>query len=264
MPRQVNCGRCEGCKLDRSRAWAIRCVHESQMHDENSFLTLTYSDEHLIYGGASHAILYPRHLELFWKRLRKHIGKRIRYFACGEYGDKSNRPHYHACLFGFVFPDQKLYSHKAGINLYTSDTLDSIWTHGNCTIGDVTFESAAYVARYIMKKRLGWMSQYYEAEGVEPEFVRMSRRPGIGSTWYDAYESDVFPNDYISMRGGAKMKPPRYYKRRYELSHPLTIDDVQNARLDEAAKHWRDNTPERLAVRYRVKLSQTRSLIRAL
>lgn len=264
-PQKVNCGRCEGCKLDRSRAWAIRCVNEAQMHIENSFITLTLRDDQLVYGGAAHAILVPRDLELFWKRLRKRFpDKRIRYFACGEYGDNSNRPHYHACVFGLVFPDTRLYSTKAGISLYTSDILDSVWTHGNCTVGDVNFESAAYVARYIMKKRLGWMSQYYEAEGIEPEFVRMSRRPGIGSSWFDAFESDVFPNDYVSIRGGHHVKPPRYYQRRYALSHPLTMEEVISARLDEAATHWRDNTPARLSVRYRVKLSQTRSLIRAL
>lgn len=273
MPRQVNCGRCIGCRLDRSRAWAIRCINEAQMHERNIFITLTYNDNQLVYGGAEHGILYPRHLELFWKRLRKHFKQRIRYFACGEYGDKSNRPHYHACVFGLDFEDKKLWSSKNGINLYTSGLLERLWTHGMCTIGDVNFESAAYVARYIMKKRLGQEAQQYEQQGIEPEFVRMSRGGrtkegenlgGIGSSWFDKYESDVFPNDYVSIRGGVKVKPPRYYQRRYELTHPLTMEDVVNARLDEAALHRNDNTPQRLAVRYRVKMAQTRSLIRSL
>lgn len=269
MPREVACGRCEGCKLERSRQWAIRIMHEAQGHELNSFLTLTYRDDQLIYGGAEHAILYPRHLELFWKRLRKYSRKRFRYFACGEYGDKSNRPHYHACVFGLDFTDKKLWSSKDGINLFTSSALDACWTHGGCTIGDVTFESAAYVARYIMKKRLGWMSQYYKAEGVEPEFVRMSRGGrggggGIGSSWFDEFQDDVFPHDKVSIRGGVTCKPPRYYFNKYELSHPLDAEDIRLRRMEEAASRWRDNTPARMAVRYRVKVRQISHLIRSL
>lgn len=262
QPRNVACGRCEGCKLERSRQWAIRIMHENQMHEVSCFLTLTYRDEKLVYGGKEHGILYPRHLQLFWKRLRKQSRKRIRYFACGEYGDKSNRPHYHAIVFGIDFKDKKLWSSKDGINLYTSDSLDTCWTNGGCAIGDVTFESAAYVARYIMKKRLGWMSQYYEAEGVSPEFCTMSRRPGIGSTWFDKYESDVFPHDKVVIRGGIVTNPPKYYSRRYELTHPLDMEDIRARRLDEF-DYW-NNSPKRLGVRYRVKLSQISRLFRSL
>lgn len=264
MPRQVACGRCEGCKLERSRQWAIRCMFEKQLHVLNSYLTLTYRDEELIYGGASHAILYPRHLQLFWKRLRKRIGTRIRYFACGEYGDESNRPHYHAIVFGFDFQDKKYHATKDGNVLYTSDLLDSLWSHGNCIIGDVTFESCAYVARYIMKKRLGWMGQYYQAEGIEPEFVVMSRRPGIASEWFDQYQDDVFPHDYVSIRNGIKCRPPKYFSLRYEKSHPLTMEDVKEKRKQLALDNWQDNTPSRMGVKYRVKMSQISRLLRTL
>lgn len=263
-PKKVPCGRCIGCRLERSRQWAVRIMHEADMHDSNRFLTFTYRDEELVYGGKDTGILYPRHLELFWKRLRKRYGKGIRYFACGEYGDESCRPHYHAIVFGINFEDEEYHSSKNGVRYYCSRTLDSLWTHGNCIIGDVTFESAAYVARYIMKKRLGKDADSYMAEGVEPEFVRMSRRPGIGSTWFDKYESDVFPRDYVVIRGGTKVKPPKYYSGKYELTHPLTMEDIKQARLNESYTRWRDNTPERLAVRYRVKQAQIKGLVRGL
>lgn len=237
------------------------------MHKENAFVTLTYDNEHIIYGGAAHGILVPRHLQLFWRALRKKLrkrGKRIRYFACGEYGDESNRPHYHACIFGFDFPDKKIHSTQNGITLYRSDYLDNLWGHGICTIGDVNFESAAYVARYVMKKRLGQDSKSYDAEGITPEFVTMSRRPGIGSTWLDKYQNDVFPHDYMVVRNGIKSKPPKFYSNKYALSHPLEAEDIKNKRLDEGALQWADNTPERLAARERIKKRAIEALKRRL
>lgn len=264
MPRQVPCGRCIGCRLERSRNWAIRCVHEAQGHEDNSFITLTYRDEELIYGGAAHGILYPRHLELFWKRFRKRAGKKLRYFACGEYGDISHRPHYHAIVFGYRFPDEQISATKNGSIYRRSNMLDDVWSHGNCIIGDVTFESAAYVARYIMKKRLGESAKEYERDGIEPEFVRMSRRPGIGSDWFDKFQGDVFPHDFVVVRNGVKCKPPRYYFNKYDLSHPLTAEDIRNARLDSRALKWRDNTPARIGTRYRIKMAQSKLLIRPL
>lgn len=261
-PHQVACGRCDGCLLDRSRQWAIRCDNERQMHDQNSFLTLTYSPENLIYGGNQYGTLVPDHLMLFWKRLRKRIRKRIRYFACGEYGDKFSRPHYHACLFGFDFPDKTWDNTKNGNNYYHSDMLDDIWGHGRCVIGDVTFESAAYVARYILGKKFGKDAQRYKQEGIEPEFVRMSRRPGIGSEWLDKFQSDVYPHDYMVIRNGIKVKPPKYYNQKYLKSHPLDYEDIQERRKIEAIPRMWNNTPERLRVRERVKKAQTSLLLR--
>lgn len=263
-PLVVPCGRCIGCRLERSRQWAIRCVNEAQMYDENCFITLTYKDEELIYGGQDFGILYPRHLELFWKRLRKRIGKRVRYFACGEYGEQYHRPHYHACVFGYDFPDKTLEASKDTGNYYHSDLLDSIWSHGRCIIGDVTFESAAYVARYVMKKRLGATAISYKKEGIEPEFVRMSRRPGIGATWYEKYKTDVFPSDGVVIRGGIKCKPPKFYLDRFKKESPLVYDDVALARFDLSRKRWKDNTPLRLGVRYRIKLASISLLKRSL
>jgi len=135
----VPCGRCIGCRLERSRQWALRCMHELEFHKCNSFVTLTYRDNDLPMGNME-ATLVPDDLMLFWKRLRKEYGNGIRYFACGEYGERTRRPHYHACIFGVDFKDRKVFSTKGDFTLYTSDTLDSIWGYGHCIIGDVSFE----------------------------------------------------------------------------------------------------------------------------
>lgn len=264
-PEKVPCGRCIGCRLERSRQWAIRCVHESQMHDDNCFITLTYRQDELVYGGNTTGTLVPRHLTLFWKRLRKEYGDGIRYFACGEYGGQRNRPHYHAAVFGFDFPDKEFAEiTPAGNYLYHSPSLNRIWSHGNCFIGALTFESAAYVARYIVDKKLGEQASYYQEEGIEPEFVRMSRRPGIGSTWYEKYQSDIFPRGYAVIRGGIKSSVPRYYSNKYDLSNPLSMKQIKELRKDAMAKQWRNNTPQRLRIRERIKTQQIISLKRNL
>jgi len=255
LPVEVPCGRCIGCRLERSRQWAIRCVHESSEHEENSFVTLTYRDDQLTWGGIA-PTLYPRDLELFWKRLRKKYGPNIRYFACGEYGDESYRPHYHACIFGLDFKDKELCSTKDGINLYHSPDLDNLWTHGYCTIGDVNFESAAYVARYIVGKKLGQDADIYLERGIEPEFVRMSRRPGIGANWYSKWKKDVFPNDLVVIRNGVVCKPPRFYCLMYERSNPSGWLRLKWKRRESAAKHQDDNTLSRLRVKEYIKQKQ--------
>lgn len=262
-PIPLPCGRCIGCRLERSRQWAIRCSHEMKMHEQNIFVTFTYKDDNLLYGGASHAILYPRHLELFWKKLRKSRGA-VRYFACGEYGEQTNRPHYHAIIFGHDFEDKKIYSQKDDQILYTSEILDKLWGFGECKIGSATFESAAYIARYVLKKRLGETAKTYAEEGITPEFVRMSRNPGIGKKWLEKFESDVYPSDFVITRNGMKIKPPKYYNSQYELSHPLTMEDIKNQRLIKANENWQESEPKKLLVKERIKIAQTKTLTRKL
>ena len=140
LPVSVPCGRCTGCRLEYSRQWAIRCVHEAQMHEHNAFITLTFDKEHL---PDDHSIR-KEHLQKFFKRLRKRIGVDIRYFACGEYGSRNNRPHYHAIIFGYDFPDKYLHTKtRNGDLLFRSPTLEKAWKFGYSLIGHVTFESAA-------------------------------------------------------------------------------------------------------------------------
>jgi len=146
------CGQCVGCRLERSRQWAVRCVHESQLHKENCFITLTYAPEHLPQNSS----LDYRDFQLFMKRLRKRFtGKSIRFYMCGEYGENFGRPHFHACIFGHNFDDLKLWKTQNDVPLFRSKTLEELWPFGHSSVGTVTFESAAYVARYIMKKVTG-------------------------------------------------------------------------------------------------------------
>lgn len=262
-PVIVPCGRCIECRLERSRQWAVRCVHESQMHDEKCFITLTYSDDHIPCGEKAYT-LNPRDLQLFMKRLRKKYGEGIRFFACGEYGDKYGRPHYHACIFGLDFEDKKLYSERDGIRLFDSASLTSLWSLGDCKVGDVTFESAAYVARYIMTKKIGRQARYYEDMGIEPEFTRMSRRPGIGASWYEKFKSDIYPHDYTVIRGGIKTRPPKYYNNKYELDNPQQMEYIKNRRKEMAIKNEHLNTPKILKARQIIKKQKTQLLKRTL
>ena len=254
------CRRCNGCRLERARQMAVRCVNEMSLWRSNSFITLTYADDALTYGGADHGILVPRDLTLFWKRLRK-SGVRFRYFACGEYGEQRNRPHYHAIIFGYDFPDKQYKTTENGNHYYHSDSLNRIWGHGDCIVGNATFESASYVARYVMKKHLGKDSGYYVEKGITPEFAVMSRRPGIGAEYYDRYEHDMFPRDRMVVRNQEAV-PPQYYTRRYKASHPLEASDMIDRRIERAQANWENNEPKRLRVRERIKKSATKNLKR--
>ena len=150
-------------------------MHEASLHDENSFLTLTYSDENLPPGGSLHLPDFQN----FMKRLRKSIApKRVRFYHCGEYGDILSRPHYHALLFGYDFDDRKFFAKRNENSVYTSTELSSLWPHGFSVVGSVTFESAAYVARYVMKKVTGERSLDHYG-GLKPEYTTMSRRPEL-------------------------------------------------------------------------------------
>jgi hypothetical protein len=249
-PLFLPCGQCIGCRLERSRQWAVRCLHESQMHEFSSFITLTYNQE---YTGVG---LCYRDFQLFMKRLRRAVGP-VRFYMCGEYGEEFLRPHFHACLFGVFFHDRVFYrSLDSGSDLYRSALLESLWTYGFSSVGDVTFESAAYVARYITKKITGpAASDHYarvDADGVVtdvvPEFTRMSLKPGIGSTWFEKYGSEVFPRDFVVVRG-VKCKPPRYYDNIVKEVDPKLFAEVEVDRQAKSLAAEPDSTFERLRVR---------------
>jgi len=265
-PVQVPCGRCIGCRLERSFMWAIRIMHENQLHHDSCFITLTYRDNELIHGGNATGTLYPRHLTLFMKQLRKKYGPGIRFFACGEYGEKEHRPHYHAIIFGLDFPDKVLSPNnsKSGFPIFESETLTKIWGRGDCYIGAVSFESAAYVARYIVDKKLGEESSFYNDEGIHPEFVRMSRRPGIGAGWYNQYKSDLYPHGYAVIRGGVKSKIPRFYEKKFEESNPLLLQKIKEKRKKIMEEKWDENSPFKLKIKEHIKRAQLRSLKRTL
>lgn len=263
LPVTVPCGQCSGCRLERSRQWAIRCFHEASLYENNCFITLTYSD---LFLPADRSVSV-REFQLFMKRLRKRYGPGIRFFACGEYGEKLSRPHYHACLFNHDFKDRELFSERNGQKYYTSEELSEIWADpvsgyplGHSLIGEVTFQSAAYVARYIMKKINGEMaSDHYqyvddlsgEILSLKPEFVTMSRRPGIGKGWLEAYEYEPYQHDQVIING-RPVRPPKYYDRQYEIEQPPAWRAIRAKRVRDAKKHADNNTPERLAVRQKV------------
>lgn len=266
------CGQCVGCRLERSRQWAIRCVHEASLYEQNAFITLTYSDEHL---PADRSVNH-RPFQLFMKRLtkytRKEYGHGVRFYMCGEYGENFGRPHFHACLFGHDFEDKTLWKMERDIPLYRSKKLEELWPYGYSTIGGVTFQSAAYVARYIMKKITGeaaanhyeWMDpETGEFHNRKPEYTTMSRRPGIGSRWLEKYRSDVYPDDFVVING-KKMKPPKYYDTQYELVYPTDLEQIKKARKQQGKKREAHNTPARLAVREKVQKARLSQLKRTI
>jgi hypothetical protein len=207
------------------------------------------------------------------KRLRKkYKNKKIRYYHCGEYGDKNFRPHYHAIIFGLEFDDQKLFTVNNGEKLYTSEKLEKLWPFGFSTIGTVTFESAAYVARYVMKKVNGKNAKNHyervdsdtgEIYSLVPEYNTMSRRPGIAAGWFDKYKDDVYPSDNIHLREKT-FRPPKFYDKMYEHLMPNEMEKIKMQRMKNMQKHAKDNTAERLAVKEQVKHAQLNKLIRSI
>ncbi len=264
----VSCGQCIGCRLERSRQWAIRIMHEAQCHEDNSFLTLTYDDASLPEGGT----LVKWHFQDFMKRLRSRLSPlRVRFFHCGEYGEKFNRPHYHVCLFGFSFPDKVFYKETNGQRLFISDLLADVWSRGFCTVGDLSFASAGYVARYCLKKINGDLrfDHYWkvdeltgEASAVAPEYCTMSRRPGIGKPWFDRFSSEVFPRDEV-LTNGFLSQPPRYYDGLFEVGDPEGLSFIKRKRILAARRCSSDNTPARLRVREICKKAQVSLLKRS-
>lgn len=238
------CGQCRSCRLEQSRMWGVRIAHEAAYLEEeegaySSFVTLTYDEEHLPQYGS----LRPEDLTNFFKKLRWHIAPRkISYYAAGEYGTRCpkheihncphcgpiQRPHYLAIIFGFDFPDRHYIGDREGFCVYESEFLAKIWPFGFHEIGSVSFESGAYVARYVMKKQTGreakygdhyqrlcpWTDTFHE---VEPEFARMSRNPAIGKRWFEKYGESVMDKDEVGIPGrGETCKLPRYYDKLFE------------------------------------------------
>lgn len=267
------CGQCIGCRLERSRQWAMRCIDEASLYEKNCFISLTYNKENL----PSNCSLDVTVFQKFMKRLRKAVGK-VRFFHCGEYGSEYKRPHYHCLLFGYDFPDKEfLKVTQSGEKIYRSALLETLWPYGYSSVGTLTFESAAYVARYVLDKVTGpdaarvgslGLSHYQrldavtgEIHDIKPEYVTMSRRPGIGKGWYQKYKLDMFPSDERIING-VKTLPARYYGSLYEAENPDDFRRIKNARQSRAVVHAADNDSFRLPVKEEVKRAQLRALSR--
>lgn len=244
----VPCGQCHGCRLDKSVGMAVRCMHEASLYDHNQFVTLTYRE--------NPGTLVPRDLQLYLKRLRR--VQPFRFYGCGEYGDTTSRPHYHLLLFGFPCMDRYPWRKSAtGFQLYRSPGLEAVWSHGSVEVGDISFESAAYCARYAMKKMIGKdVTEFREICDVTTgeiikrrhEFARMSLKPGIGARWYEKFWKDVYPRGYV-VRNGHKAKPPKYYDLKFKLQSPEDYAILAEARAKAADKQFDDNSPARLRVK---------------
>ncbi|AXL14765.1 replication initiator protein [Microviridae sp.] len=269
IKQEAACGQCIGCRLARSGAWALRCIHEASLYEDNCFITLTYDDENLPHDGS----LLKSDFQKFMKRLRKQNEHKIRYYQCGEYGEQFGRPHYHACLFNHDFKDFEPYQeNEQGDIVFTSEALSNTWGKGFTTVAPLTYETAAYTARYILKKILGDRAgEHYlktnpitgEVHEVEPEYNTMSRRPGIGIEWYEKHKTDCHPSDFITHKG-KKYPIPIYYDTLLKRSSPEDLERIKDLRKQKLGKHKKDLTPERLAVREKVKKAQINQLNRTL
>ena len=291
----VGCGQCLGCKLDYSLMWAVRISHEAERYVDNCFITLTYRDSSACtdeqfrngYFVPSDWSLHPSHFQKFMKRLRKAFpDRKIRYFYAGEYGRKCKhgidleenscplcnvgRPHFHACLFNISFPDLVSYSTDHGKINFTSPMLERIWKYGFVDVGELNFASAAYVARYILKKVNGVKAadHYYntDLDGnvvlLEPEYCRMSRggragkgkRCGIGASWFEKYRDDVFPADRVPYGNGDFLNiVPRYYEEMYKAIKPDSLQKIKNKRMQYKKDNPEEFSPQRLEDKYKVR-----------
>lgn len=229
------------------------------MHDVSCFVTLTYDPQHVPEGFS----LNYRDFQLFMKRLRKRIGRPVRFFCAGEYGSDFQRPHFHCILFGWAPDDQKLYKTNKGNPLYTSALLDALWQRGFTSVGRLTRQSAQYCAKYCLKKVTGKEAelhyQFVDSDGVihqrTPEFVRMSLKPGIGATWYDRFHTDVTNYDRTVVDGKA-LRTPKYYDKLLKRRNPDKLDEFKALRVLGALPHRPDNTAARLSVKEQVTLAR--------
>lgn len=239
------CGKCVGCLLDRSLSWAVRCEHEAQSHEENYFLTLTFNDQYLPRDYS----LRSWHLQDFWKRVRHALdaesdffdgvfqgqdAPRFKYYAAGEYGDENFRPHYHASVFGLPLRklgDLRYHAKSNDFILYRSDWLERYWPWGFSTVAELSFETAAYVARYCMKKVFKDGPDAYAEAGIVPERSWISK--GLGRAWYEEFAAETWRDDYIVNSRGHQMVVPRTYMRWLEASDVRAAERIKKARLPE-------------------------------
>ncbi|AXH77300.1 MAG: putative replication initiation protein [Microviridae sp.] len=268
---QIGCGQCLGCRLDRAGDWALRCVHEAHSHDAVSFVTLTYSEEFLPRDGS----ISKRAHQLFMKRLRKLLGRKLRFLMCGEYGEQLGRPHYHYVIFGEAFRADRVPHSRSGSGelLYASEMLSKAWPYGLALLSDFTHATAGYVARYTTKKITGKAAaDYYRRDLIDPEtgelrtvdllppFLAASSKPGLGSDWFAEFKSDALPSDFLILDGHKRRVPPFYVKR---LSEPER-EALKRQRRERGREHADNNTPERLDVRHESQFLRAQRLSRDL
>jgi len=248
---EIPCGQCIGCRLNRQQMWAFRCLAEASLHRHNYFATLTYSDESLPpYGELRH-----RDWQLFAKRVRKRLGP-FRYLMCGEYGEQTKRPHYHALLFGLDIPDLDRFSVRRGYPVFRSRILADLWRKGIIELGTVTPQSARYCAGYVLKDARAperWDENTGEIVPLTQPYGRMSLRPGLGDAWIRRYYPEVFTHGACYAQDRAFRIPDRF-KHILDDINPDAYSELHEAAVEKAIGSP-DNSRARLAVRERVALA---------
>lgn len=254
VPVMVACQQCINCRIQRASAGAIRCVHEAKSHEVNSFVTLTYSDKNLPEDGG----LHHRDFQLFMKRLRDRSEFKIKMVMCGEYGETTSRPHYHALLFGCDFSDRRFFKRTpTGDRLDTSELLDGLWRLGHTTVGDVSYESARYVCGYILKKVTGRMAADHYM-GRTPDYIKWGN--GIGAEYFAQFGAANYSQDCVIING-TRMKIPRYYDTKFEIVDSKRFAVVKSNRVRKAKLRPDDLSNRRSWTREKVanaKLAQFR------
>lgn len=300
---RVPCGKCVGCRLDYAKEWSARIVMESFDYPGRSlFVTLTYDDEHLpcklrdcdnvyhgvdlakMYGDVHAAVLVKKDVQDWLKRLRVTVDRNydeahkmpIRFYLAGEYGSKGHRPHYHVCLFGLPNDLTVEGTNKLGQPLYQSELVNETWNQGFTVVGELNTNTAAYTARYTLKKAQGLDNAYNDRLGIPREFVTMSRKPGVGLKYYEDHKTEIYDCDEIILPASSKdkpnvVKPPRYFDIKFNKDDPREMARIKSARAE--ARRLTDaleasqvmlNEVDYLSLKERKRSNQIKKLIRDL
>lgn len=264
QPIKIPCRRCIGCRVDYSRSWAARCLHEAKLHTASCVVSLTYDDVNLPPGGS----LRKRDVQLFLKRLRKRIAPgKVSYLYCGEYGDNFDRPHYHIIIFGYWPQDSRPWRKIGSVQYYRSPALEKDWSLGNVELSQLTYTAARYVAGYVFKKIYGDHAEDHykridpqtgEIHQVLPEFINMSTRPAIGKRWFERYSDDYFPSDFIVV-DGKKFAVPSYYFKLLKKREEQQAKQIKATRRKKTINrvYIANSKPDRLAAREAVAKAKT-------
>lgn len=241
---RLPCGGCLGCRKARAREWALRCHLEAQQHQHTSFTTLTYDEVHLP------ITLTRRHLQLFLKRLRSATAQPFRFFASGEYGEKSARPHYHALLFGIP------HTHAA--------TVEACWAMGNTRTEVATPARIAYCAGYAAKK-IGFKLKPKEEVDPhtgevytwQPPFIQMSRggRRGHGIGGHARQYTNSWRN--YAVLNGQIMPVPRYLHQAWKDA--ASLEDQEQLLYEKsqlALTRYENATEERLRAAEQIEIQK--------
>lgn len=248
-PIDIPCGYCLLCREEQARQQAVRITHEAMMHEENAFITLTYDNQHLPPYGA----LRYEDLVKFWKRVRKYLWKKykkkLRYYAVGEYGDKTLRPHYHACIFGHAFTENRIILRETPSLLWWSPELSLAWGQGNnVSVGALNFETARYTASYVTKK-LRQKQQYVRIEEETGELVKLEQprafmSRNLAKTWWEQNRHYVAATDTVVINGRPQ-KPPKAYDKWLGEVNNLPLEMIKEERKRKAKPTTKDQTRAR-------------------